>query len=198
MSRLPNILAENFTPAQQQLFAHITGGKRSQGRAIETFVNAAGGLRGPFNPLLFSPNLGEATQRLGEAVRFEGTLPPQLRELAILTVAAKWQAHYEWWAHEKIATEVGLRAEIIAGVKMGGLPTSASPDETTVYDFARTLIDQHQVPEPPYQAAVTLLGEAGVVELVILLGYYTLIAMILNTFVVPLPEGVQTPFATPD
>jgi alkylhydroperoxidase family enzyme len=194
MSRLPNLLSENFTPAQQQLFDHITGGQRGQGRALETFLNSGGGLAGPFNALLFRPNLGEAVQRLGETVRFEGILPPPLRELAILTVAARWQAEYEWWAHEKIAREVGLASEIIAGIKAASLPVSASPAEAVVHRFAQTLIVQHQLSDETYQTAAALLGEEGVVELVIILGYYTLISMILNTFTVPLPDGEPSPF----
>jgi len=86
MRRLSNILPKDFTESQQKLFESITGGKRGQASAVETFLNPEGGLRGPFNALLYCPILGEASQRLGEAVRFEGTLLPQLRELAILTV----------------------------------------------------------------------------------------------------------------
>jgi len=67
-----------------------------------------GELRGPFNAYLYSPVIGEAAQRLGEAVRFESSIPPKLRELAILTVAAKWKAQYEWWAHESIGRQQGM------------------------------------------------------------------------------------------
>ncbi|MBV7332072.1 carboxymuconolactone decarboxylase family protein [Chloroflexi bacterium TSY] len=195
MSRLPNILPENFTEPQQKLFESITGGKRGKQSAVETFLNPEGGLRGPFNALLFSPILGEAAQRLGEAVRFEGTLSPQLRELAILTVAAKWEAQYEWWAHEKIAREAKLDPNIIAGIKTGVLPESAEPAEVIVYNFARELTDRHQVSDQQYEKVVALLGESGIVELVILIGYYTLISMTLNVFEVPLPPGETVPFA---
>lgn len=194
MSRLPNVLPQEFTPSQQKLFDSITGGKRGKESAVETFLNPEGGLRGPFNALLYSPVLGEATQRLGEAVRFEGALPAQLRELAILTVAAKWQAQYEWWAHEKIAREAGLAGEIIAGLKAGELPASAEPAQAITHAFACELLDHHGVSDQRYAETVALLGESGVVELVILLGYYTLVAMTLNTFQVPLPPGEETHF----
>ena len=132
--------------------------------------------------------------RLGEAIRFEGTLPPQLRELAILTVAAKWQAQYEWWAHEKIAREAGLDPVIIAGVKAGALPASTEPAIRVIYDLARGVIDQHHVSDKQYAAATDMFGESVVVELVILLGYYTLISMTLNVFEVALPDGEAAPW----
>ncbi|MEZ4863760.1 MAG: carboxymuconolactone decarboxylase family protein [Caldilineaceae bacterium] len=194
MSRLPNILPQDFTPEQQQLFAAITGGKRGQQSSVDTFLNPEGGLRGPFNALLYSPVPGNAVQRVGEALRFEGTLSAQLRELAILTVAANWQANYEWWAHEKIARQVGLPSAIIAGVKAGALPADAPADQALVYRFAREVIDQHHVSDACYAETVALLGEPAVVELVLLLGYYTLISMTLNVFAVPVPAGAETPF----
>ncbi len=195
MSRIPYITPEGFTEVQQKLFDNITGGKRGEGRTVESFLNAAGGLDGPFNAWLFSPALGEPTQRLGAAVRFESTLPPQLRELAILMVAVKWQAQFEWWAHEIIARETGLDAGVIASLKAGRLPAFTQPSEAVVYHFAQALLNQQHVSDQHYQAALELLGEAGVVELVILLGYYTLISMTLNTFEVPVPEGETAPFA---
>lgn len=198
MSRIPLILRENFTEAQQQLFESITGGKRGQGRAPETFLTPEGGMTGPFNALLFSPVFGEVVQRLGEVVRFESAMPPQLRELAILMVAAKWQAHYEWWAHEKIATKEGLDQSVITGLKAGAIPDFKQPAEAVVYHFARELLDEHQVSDGRYEAAVELLGEGGVVELVILLGFYTLISMSLNVFKVQLPAGEKMPFVSND
>lgn len=195
MSRISYITPENFTEAQQHLFESITGGKRGEGRAPEDLLTAEGGMSGPFNAWLRSPVLGDAAQRLGEAVRFESTLPPQLRELAILIVAAKWKAQYEWWAHERIARREGLDEGVIASVKAETSPDFSNPIEGLVYNFARELLDQHRVSDHLYDEAVELLGEAGVVELVILLGYYTLVSMTLNVFEVPVPSGADAPFA---
>ena len=194
MSRISYITPENFTEAQQHLFKSITGGKRGEGRAPEDLLNAEGGLSGPFNPWLRSPVLGDAAQRLGETVRFEGALPPQLRELAILIVAAKWEAQYEWWAHERIARREGLDERIMKSVKAKTAPELSNPTEMVVYNFARELLDQHRVSDHLYDEAVELLGEAEVVELVILLGYYTLVSMTLNVFEVSVPAGEDAPF----
>ena len=151
-------------------------------------------MSGPFNAWLRSPVLGDAAQRLGETVRFESALPPQLRELAILIVAAKWKAQYEWWAHERIARQEGLDQRIIESVKAETVPDFSNPTEAVVCSFARQLLDEHRVSEVLYAEAVELLGETGVVELVILLGYYTLVSMTLNVFEVPVPTGESAPF----
>ena len=197
MSGLPTLLPSDFTEAQRALFDNIISGKRGQKSAVESFLNPEGGLRGPFNAILYSPKLGDPCQQLGAAVRFDSALPPQLRELAILTVAAKWQAQYEWWAHEKIAREEGLDDAIIAGVKAGTLPDSTAAELATTYRFARELLDHRKVSDQQYGESVALLGESRIVELVILLGYYTLIAMTLNVFEVPLPAGQALPFNDP-
>ncbi len=194
MSRISYITPENFTEAQQHLFTSITGGKRGEGRAPEDLLNSEGGMSGPFNAWLRSPVLGDAAQRLGETVRFENALSPQLRELAILIVAAKWKAQYEWWAHERIARREGLDERIIESLKAETLPDFSDPTEAVAYNFARELLDQHRVSEHLYNEAVQLLGEAEVVELVILLGYYTLVSMTLNVFEVPVPTGEDAPF----
>lgn len=194
MSRLPTLQPAAFTEPQRALFEHITSGKRGQKSAVDSFLNPEGGLRGPFNAMLYSPNLGDPCQQLGAAVRFDSALPPKVREMAILTVATKWQAQYEWWAHEKIAREEGLDEAIIAGVKTGELPDSTAPELAATYRFARELLDQRKVSDRQYEETVALLGESSVVELVVLLGYYTLIAMTLNVFEVPLPAGQTIPF----
>ena len=195
MSRISYIPPENFTKAQQRLFKSITGGKRGEGRAPEDLLTAEGGMSGPFNAWLRSPVLGEAAQRLGETVRFESTLPPQLRELAILIVVAKWKAQYEWWVHERIARREGLDVRIIESIKAETSPDFSDPTEAVVYNFARELLAEGRVSDNLYDEAVELLGEVGIVELVILLGYYTLVSMTLNVFEVPVPAGEKMPFA---
>ncbi|UCC83610.1 MAG: carboxymuconolactone decarboxylase family protein [Gemmatimonadota bacterium] len=193
MSRIPYIGRENFTEAQQRLFENITGGKRGKGRPLETFLTPEGGLRGPFNALLYSPAIGDATQRLGEVVRFESSLSPRLRELAILTVVAYWNAQYAWSSHRKIARREGLDEHLIESLEKGVRPHFENPTEALIYNFAREVIDKQRVSDRVYNEAVALLGEAGVVDLVILLGYYTMVSMILTVFEVPVPTGESSP-----
>jgi 4-carboxymuconolactone decarboxylase len=194
MSRLPNIVRAIFNKDQEKLFNSITCGKRGDGRTSETFLTPEGAMKGPFNAWLYSPVFGEAVQRVGEVVRFENSIPPPLRELAILMVAAKWKAQYEWWVHETIARTEGLDPTVITGIKAGVLPDFTHPSEAVVYHFAQELINQQRVSDQCYVKAVELLGEAGIVELVILIGYYTLVSMSLNVFEVSVPDGEKILF----
>ena len=193
MSRIPYIGRESLTEAQQRLFENITGGKRGKGHPLETFLTPEGGLRGPFNALLYSPTIGDAAQRLGETVRFESSLSPRLRELAILTVVVYWNAQYAVCAHERIARREGLDEHLIESFKAGVRPDFENPTDALIYDFVREVIDRQRLSDRVYNEAVALLGEAGVVDLVILLGYYTTVSMILTVFEVPVPTGKSSP-----
>lgn len=195
MGRLEALAASDMNAEQRALFDDIVTGKRSHERSLDDFLLDDGSLRGPFNAWLKIPKIGRPAQRLGEAIRYETCLPPKLRELAILTVAAWWRSDYEWWAHSRIAETVGLGEEIIAAIKERALPSSAGPAELAVHKFALELMETRQVTDRTYHEAVTLLGDSGAVELVTLIGYYTLVSMVLNAFEVPMPAGETPPFA---
>lgn len=194
MARLKPLPLSNLDAEQRALFDAITKGDRSRGRPPEDFLLADGSLRGPFNAWLHAPKIGQPAQLLGECLRYRGQLPPRLRELAILTVAARWRAEYEWWAHSRIARAEGLSEEIIAAIKAGRPPSGADAEALTVHRFACELMDTRRVSEQSYRDVADALGDAGAVELVTLLGYYTLISMVLNAFEVPLPAGEKPPF----
>ncbi len=194
VSRLPSIGLDRMSSEQRELFERITGGARGRARARADFLDEQGGLRGPFNPWLYCPALGEPAQRLGESLRFGGQLPGRVRELAILVVAAAWRAQYEWWAHARIGRAEGLCEDLLEALRTGRTPELLDPADAAVYDFVRELVETRRVSPPVYERAVSALGEAGTVELVMLAGYYTLVSMTLNAFEIPLPRGESAPF----
>jgi 4-carboxymuconolactone decarboxylase len=113
-------------------------------------------------------------------------------------VAARfWTAQFEWHAHARIAREEGLDDAVIAAIAEGAAPALATPEETIVYAFCRELHETRAVGAATYGQAVETLGQEAVIELTVLSGYYTTVSMILNTFEVPLPEGVTPPLAPP-
>jgi 4-carboxymuconolactone decarboxylase len=180
---------------QRALFEAITRGKRAARAGSEAYVTPGGGLRGPFNALLHAPRAGDAAQRLGESLRFDGVLAPRQREIAVLCVAAYWRAAYEWWAHARIASECGIEDEVIEAIRRRDGPVLTDPAERLVHDFSRALLDQRGIPDHLYADAVEALGEQSLVELVLLLGYYSLVSMVLVGFDVPIPDGEAAPFA---
>lgn len=149
-----------------------------------------GGAPGPLALWLRRPALAERAQTLGEYCRFGSSLEPRLSELGILVTARAWTSQYEWFVHKKFALKAGLAPEIVEAVRRGERPDFANEEEAAVHDFARELHARRKVSDETYARAEAVLGEARLVDLVALLGYYCLVSMTLNVFEIPLPEGV--------
>jgi 4-carboxymuconolactone decarboxylase len=201
MGRLRGLIVDRMTPEQRALFDAILGGRRGQAAAAAGSTGASGGLLdangalvGPFNAWLLSPALGDRIQRLGEAIRFTSSLPQNVLEIAILVEAREWRAEFEWWAHVRLARRAGVASEVIAAIQEQREPAFTDRGEEIAWRFSRELLESRRVSGPTYEAARERFGETGVMELVTLLGYYTLVSMTLNAFEVPLPEGQAEAF----
>ena len=184
--RLPALVMESLTPAQRAIVEAINSGPRGR------FSN-----EGPFAVFLHAPAYGMLAQQLGGHVRFGTSVPPRLSEFAILCTGQFWKAQYEWHAHARIAAKQGVKETTIRDLKAGRAPKSAPRDEMAIYDFIRELYTTRRVSSATYARVRKLLGDAGIVELVGILGYYVLISMTLNVFRVPLPKGAPLPFKEP-
>lgn len=155
-------------------------------------VNEQGGLIGPFNAFVQAPGAGKHLTALGATLRFETSIERRLTEVAIITVGARWKAEFEWWAHARAARKYGVPDAVVDAIGRGEDPAFEAEDERTVYAVARQLAETGRVDQDAYDAVQQLLGDAGVVELVSLCGYYTLVSFLLNAFAVPLPPGVPS------
>jgi 4-carboxymuconolactone decarboxylase len=154
-------------------------------------------LNGPFNVLLRSPEMGNIAQKLGEYIRFRTSVPRRLNEMAILMTARAWSSQYEWVAHKSLALAAGLSPAVADDLQAGRRPARMQADEAVVYDFCRELRERHRVSDATFKAAVALLGERGVVDLIGLMGYYDIVAMALNIDRYPLPDPGPLPFPEP-
>ena len=179
--RFPDLPKEGMSDAQKRVYDAIAGGPR-------------GSVRGPFAVLLRSPELADRVQKLGEHLRFHSTLPARLNEFAILISARFWGSKYEWYAHRPLAVKGGLAESIADDVANGRRPAGVKDDEALVFDFCSVLHRQHFVDDALFTRAVSVLGEQGVVDLIGVSGYYTLVSMVLNVAEVPLPAGVVSPW----
>ena len=189
MSRLAAVRPADATSAQRDVIDAITGGDRGRGRPLQSMLDERGGLAGPFNAWVHRPDLGIVIQRLGERLRYHGSLPGAAREIAILAVGAKWMAEYEWWAHARIGRREGMSEETVDAIRRGERPRLADPVEQAAYDFTAALLATGQVDAALYETTRAVVGDGGLVELVTLAGYYTLVSFTLNAFEVPLPAG---------
>lgn len=194
MSRLRDLSPAELDQRQQALYASLTTGKRSTGPQLFALQHGDGSLTGPFNALLHSPELGLAVAKVGEQLRYSGALPAAVREAVILAVARMWSSEFEWYAHAPLARHVGVPEAVIAALLAGEDPSSADAPIRTALIVAGHLLRREAIPEARYAEAVDLFGESGVVELAVLVGYYQLLAGVLETFRVGLPEGAQPYF----
>ena len=166
-----------------------------QAQALAEFVAARGQPTGPWNVLLRSPELMRRTRGLSDYLRFESQLPGYLREFVILMTARQWGQSYEWNAHYPLAIDEGFSAEMAQAIAEGRRPEGMVEEEAILYDFVTELQRNHGVSDATYARALERLGEQGVVETVSLVGYYTMISMILNTARTPLPgDATLAPF----
>jgi 4-carboxymuconolactone decarboxylase len=184
MSRLPELRRNELSTAGQAVWDLLVETRGSR------VVTDQGSLRGPFNAFVHAPDIGGPLASLGAILRFGTSFGNRLTELAIITIAASWQAEYEWVTHARLAREAGVPDAVIDAIRRRVDPPFTTEDEQIVYSAAIQLTADGQLSQAAYDAAHGLLGDGGVVELVALCGYYTTISFMLNAFAVP-PPGVE-------
>ena len=178
MARSPEISLDQMNVKQKKVFEEITSGPR-------------GSVRGPFIPLLNSPELADKVQKLGQFVRYECSIPWKLREIAILVTAYHWKAQYEWFAHDAEARRAGVSESIIEAIRIGERPDFRSSDEEEIYDFCNELYETKGVSDPTFEKIIKRHGLQGATDLSGLLGHYNLIAITLNIFDIEVPGGAK-------
>jgi 4-carboxymuconolactone decarboxylase len=174
--RMPRIPPEKMTEAQKKAAAELAAGPRGE-------------LRGPFIALLRSPGLLAPVQKVGEYLRFNCPLDRRVTELATLIAARFWTQQYEWQTHREHAMKAGLDPAIADAIAEGRRPTGMKQDEEIVYELLTETLHNKSVSDATYARAVAKFGEAGVVDLAGLAGYYLMLAMIMNMARTALPAG---------
>jgi 4-carboxymuconolactone decarboxylase len=178
--RMPPIAIDKMTDAQK--------------KAAETFAEGRGyAVRGPFVPLIRSPEVMLRARAMGDYLRFKSTLGPRLNEMVILVTAREWTQQYEWHAHYPIALKEGLRREIADAIADGRRPSVMAEDEEAAYDMATEILRTKRVSDATYQRAVDKFGEQGVIDLLGVTGYYTFLALVMNATRTALPESTPEP-----
>ena len=150
-------------------------------------------MRGPFLALIHNAGLARRVQALGEHLRFRSKLPPRLLELAVLVTARRWSCQFEWFMHEKLARKAGLDERIIEAISRAQMPKDLGKEESLVHAFCLQAHTTGRVDDATFAAAKDLFGLDGVLELLALNGYYSMMAMVLNSSGIPLPEGAPPP-----
>lgn len=155
----------------------------------ESVASKRGSPPPPMMAWLNSPEMARHATRLGAFLRYDTIFEAKLSEIAILVTARHWTSHYEWYAHKQLALKGGMDPAIIEDIRQRRTPKFDNAKAQMIYDVAKALHEGHGVPPGLYADAVKVLGEKGIVEVIGLCGYYTMVSMTLNTFEFPLPDG---------
>jgi 4-carboxymuconolactone decarboxylase len=183
--RMPMIPADKQTDAQKKAVSDYKDIRKTE-------------LVGPpWSVILRVPDLVVPSLQIRLHNLNNGALNRKLTELAIMIAARNWTNNFEWNAHTPLATQAGLTAAQLTAIAEGRRPDNLNEEEALIFDFCNELLNQKSVSDTTYARAVAKFGEAGVVELASLEGYYTYLSMIMNTARSPVPAGVKpalTPF----
>jgi 4-carboxymuconolactone decarboxylase len=177
-----------MTPAQRAYADSLMSGLVST-TGSAAVVPGADTIGSPFNVYLRSPDLAQQLLKLGEHIRFKSSLPARLNEFAILVTARHWGSQYEWVAHHRLALKAGLDPAVAEDLAQGKRPGGMQEDETAVYNFSHELHTQHAVSDASFKAVAERFGEQGVMDLIAVNGYYTLVSMVLNVDRTPVQGG---------
>lgn len=183
MARLAPVPPGDMTAEQRSMF--------------DTVASQRGGgkVRGPFALLLHAPDVGARVADMVDHFLSDTRLPHKLKELAIIAVARRYSARYEWFIHAARAVRVGLGEEIAEIIRTGARPDFNDPEEALVHDLAIEIVETRTLSDETYAKAAAAFGEPATLELVSLIGFYIMIAVVLNAYRVEIPDGGPDPFA---
>lgn len=177
-TRFSKVALEDMTPDQRKVADAILAGPRKS-------------LDGPFAAMLHSPAMADRLQELGAAVRFNTNLPERIRELAILLVARHWRAQFEWVVHRELAIKTGLAETICNAIAERQRPAEMDRAEEATYDFCRALLETGSVTDTLFARVKGEFGEAGAIDIIATVGYYSTVSFLLNVDDYPPPEGAR-------
>ncbi|MGE5525136.1 MAG: carboxymuconolactone decarboxylase family protein [Rhodospirillaceae bacterium] len=178
--RMPRIPPERMTPAQRAAAEELEAGPR-------------GKVQGPYVPIMRSPGFMTPAQKLGEYIRFHCRLDLRLNEMAALMTARHWSQQFEFYVHTPHALKAGLPQAVIDAIAEGRRPTEMAEDEETLYDFLTEVFATHGACDATYRRTVDQFGEEGVIDILGIVGYYAMLAMIMNVARTALPDGAAYP-----
>jgi 4-carboxymuconolactone decarboxylase len=185
--RLPLIPPTELTPEQKPLYDDMRQGIEANFKGFAT-IRSDGALMGPWNPWLQEPQFGKPVWELTKALSMKPSLPPAVREVAILVTGAHFRSAYELYAHVIAAENRGLSDEKLSTIVAGQRPVDLTREEAVAYDVASALVSGGVLPGLTYRSAVATFGQHAAAELMQLVGLYCLVSVTLNAFDVPVPE----------
>jgi 4-carboxymuconolactone decarboxylase len=180
--RVDDVDPADMTDAQRAFYERYTTGPRAAPDSPFSLVGADGRLQGPPAVWILSPTFGQALQQIGGAVRFGSQLPARAREIAILLVGHHHRSAFELYAHRLAGAAAGLTESDLAALAGHNAPAGMSDVEACTFRTTRRILDVGTLDDDEFRDAAGVLGEAGLLELVTIVGYYNMVAWQLAVF----------------
>lgn len=177
MARMDPIPLDRMT-AEQRALHDLIARQRSRGK-----------VQGPFAVMLQAPDVCERVSEMVDHFLGETRVALTLKEIAIITIARQYTAQYEWFVHVRRARQLGVDEATIDAIRHRRRPAFTDETEALVYDMTMEMVEQRRLGDALYARAKETFGDAGVVELVALIGFYIMIAVFLVTFEVEVPDA---------
>jgi 4-carboxymuconolactone decarboxylase len=186
--RLPLLTPDELDPAQHKIHDRMMAEQVPwAAKAGFTAATPDGKLLGPFNTLLYAPEVGQSYLDYFTAEKKNTSLSERVHEIVILTVGAAWNSGYELYAHTAVGKSAGLPEDVIEAIVAGRAPEGVSEQEAAAYEFTHQLASTHRVDPAAYARAKTAFGDTGLVGIVMLTGLYLMTCATLNAFEVSVP-----------
>jgi 4-carboxymuconolactone decarboxylase len=142
---------------------------------------------GPYSLLLHMPEMAQRLEALRTYLRDEPGLPPKLQEIVMISVAREMSCAFIWHAHAAAARKAGVRDDIVDSIRERRALANLDPDEQTVVDFTRELLQNRKVSRPTFDAATARFGQRGTMTLTNLIACYAVLAYNMNTYELDAP-----------
>ena len=184
MARISEVQRDEATPEQRRVGDAIFGSRHED-------------YGGPSAVMLHTPELAGRFEDLRDALITDDRLPTPVLHFAALLVARFWSSQYTWWKRVEMCRAAGIPDDVIDAVRERRRPAFADPSLEVVYDYVADLLERGRVDERAHARAVELLGEEGLIALVLLVGLYSSLAMVSDAFEPDLPDGVAPPLDDP-
>ena len=183
--RLAPLKESDLIGEQAELYEALVS--KSVRKSEKGVLDEHGAVRGPLGVLLRHPPTGRPLQQLASVLRFEGKLSEAAREVVILVVGAYWKDGHEWSSHAPIASRAGITDAQLEALRCGEPVRFDDPQTQAACEAARAMVLREDLDDEEYARVHAVLGDEGLVEVTVLLGYYSMLSLQLRVFRVPSP-----------